>query len=114
MTKPSFNQPLSGNDMPRFSGPGSMFRLPYEKTAENLDIAIIGIGLDIGTSNRNGARFGPRQIRNVSAMVRPYGMATQAAPFDSFQIADIRMSLSISRTGMAAGKFSSLRLKSVS
>lgn len=84
-----FNQPLGGNEMPRFAGPGTMFRLPEQKNAANLDMAIIGVGLDIGTSNRNGARFGPRQIRNESVMVRPYGMATQAAPFDSFQIADI-------------------------
>jgi len=84
-----FNQPLGGNEMPRFHGPSTMFRLPSQKNAEGLDMAIIGVGLDIGTSNRNGTRFGPRQIRAESAMVRPYGMATQAAPFDSFQIADV-------------------------
>jgi len=89
MNKNNFNQPLGGNEMPRFHGPSTMFRLPTQKSAKNLDMAIIGVGLDIGTSNRNGTRFGPRQIRAESAMVRPYGMATQAAPFDSFQIADV-------------------------
>ncbi len=84
-----FNQPLGGNEMPRYSGPGTMFRLPSQDTAAGLDIAIAGVGLDIGTSNRTGTRFGPRQIRNESVMVRPYCMATGAAPFDSFQIADI-------------------------
>ena len=84
-----FNQPLSGNEMPRYAGPGTMFRLPSAETAAGLDIAIAGIGLDIGTSNRTGTRFGPRQIRNESVMVRPYCMATGAAPFDSFQVADI-------------------------
>lgn len=84
-----FNQPLSGNEMPRYAGPGTMFRLPAAETAAGLDIAIAGIGLDIGTSNRTGTRFGPRQIRNESVMVRPYCMATGAAPFDSFQVADI-------------------------
>ena len=57
-------------------------------SAADLDIAIVGVGLDIGTSNRTGTRFGPRQIRSESVMVRPYCMATGAAPFDSFQIAD--------------------------
>ncbi len=57
--------------------------------ARGLDVALIGMPVDIGTSNRSGARFGPRQIRAESVLVRPYGMATQAAPFDSFQIADI-------------------------
>ena len=45
--------------------------------------------LDIGTSNRPGTRFGPRQIRAESCMIRPYNMATRAAPFDSLQVADI-------------------------
>lgn len=84
-----FNQPLSGNEMPRFAGHASMFRLPIQTTAQGLDVALVGVPLDIGTSNRTGSRFGPRQIRCESVMVRPYGMATRAAPFDSFQIADI-------------------------
>ena len=75
--------------MPRFAGPGTMFRLPEGNVAEKLDIAIVGVPLDIGTSNRAGTRFGPREIRGESAMVRPYGMYTQAAPFDSFQIGDV-------------------------
>ena len=85
----TFNQPLGGNQMPRFAGPGTLFRLPAQENAEGLDIAAIGIPLDVGTSNRGGSRFGPREIRGQSVLVRPYGMATGAAPFDSFQIADI-------------------------
>ncbi len=84
-----FNQPLGGNEMPRFAGPGTMFRLPSQTDAQGLDIAIVGVPLDVGTSNRSGTRFGPRQIRSESVLVRPYGMATRAAPFDSFQVADI-------------------------
>lgn len=87
--KREFNQPLGGNTMPRFAGPASMFRLPTQPTAHDLDIAIIGVPLDIGTSNRAGTRFGPRQVRAESALIRPYGMATRAAPFESFQVADI-------------------------
>ncbi len=89
MTSKRFNQPLGGNEMPRFAGPGSMFRLPEHQTAQGLDIAIAGVPLDIGASNRPGARFGPRGIRAESVLVRPYGMYTGAAPFDSFQIGDI-------------------------
>ncbi len=44
---------------------------------------------DIGTSNRPGARFGPRAIRDESVLLRPYNMATRAAPFDSLRIDDI-------------------------
>ncbi|MCA1770704.1 MAG: agmatinase [Halomonas sp.] len=84
-----FNQPLGGNEMPRFGGPATMMRLPTQTTAEGLDAAFIGIPMDIGTSNRPGTRLGPRQIRDESRMLRPYNMATRAAPYDSLQVADI-------------------------
>ncbi len=83
------NQPLGGNDMPRFAGPATMMRLPTAKTARGLDVCFVGVPMDIGTSNRSGTRHGPRQIRAESCMLRPYNMATGAAPFDSLQVADI-------------------------
>lgn len=86
---PARNQPQSGNAMPRFAGLATMMRLPAATTAEGLDAAFIGVPLDIGTSNRAGARFGPRQIRAESALLRPYNMATGAAPFDALQVADL-------------------------
>ncbi|MEX0943261.1 MAG: agmatinase [Pseudomonadales bacterium] len=84
-----FNQPISGNDMPRFGGIATMFRLPAPSSASGVDVGIVGVPLDIGTSNRTGARYGPREIRAESVLVRPYNMATRAAPFDSFQVADL-------------------------
>jgi guanidinobutyrase len=84
-----FNQPLGGNEMARFGGPATMMRLPTQATAEGLDVAFIGIPMDIGTSNRSGTRHGPRQIRDESRMLRPYNMATGAAPFEHLQVADI-------------------------
>lgn len=83
------NQPLGGNDMPRFGGIATMMRLPQANSTEGLDACFVGVPLDIGTSNRSGARFGPRQIRSESVLLRPYNMATRAAPFDSLQVADI-------------------------
>ncbi|MDQ0314123.1 guanidinobutyrase [Amorphus orientalis] len=89
MTAQSFNQPLGGNEMPRFGGPVTMMRLPSQPTAEGLDACFVGIPLDIGTSNRSGTRMGPRQIRDESRMLRPFNMGTGAKPFDSLQVADI-------------------------
>ena len=86
------NQPLGGNEMPRFGGIASMLRLPVvdnEAELADLDAAFIGIPLDIGTSLRSGTRFGPRQIRAESVMIRPYNMATGAAPFESLNVADL-------------------------
>ena len=85
----AFNQPLGGNDMPRFAGPSTMMRLPSQETAEGLDACFVGVPFDLGTSNRSGTRFGPRAIRAESTMIRPYNMWTRISPFDSLQIADI-------------------------
>ncbi|OYV00993.1 MAG: agmatinase, partial [Burkholderiales bacterium PBB5] len=86
---PPLNQPLSGNAMPRFGGIATMMRLPLATSPEGLNAGFIGVPLDIGTSHRPGARFGPRQIRAESALLRPYNMATGAAPFDALQVADL-------------------------
>ena len=74
--------------MPRFGGIATFMRLPGMTAAADLDVAIVGVPLDIGTSNRPGARFGPRDIRSESVLLRPYNMATRAAPFDSLRIDD--------------------------
>jgi guanidinobutyrase len=66
-----------------------MMRLPFAALPDGLDAAFIGVPLDIGTSHRPGARFGPRQIRAESALLRPYNLATGAAPFDALQVADL-------------------------
>ncbi len=75
--------------MPRFGGHATMMRLPAQDNAAGLNVCFVGVPFDIGTSNRAGARFGPRQIRAESCLIRPYNMATRAAPFDSLQVADI-------------------------
>ncbi len=83
------NQPISGNDLARFSGPQTFMRLPEVESAEGIDVGFIGIPMDIGTSWRSGTRMGPKQLREQSAMIRPYNIQTGAAPFDSLQCADL-------------------------
>ena len=78
--------------MPRAgAGPGgaTFMRLPAAASGQGLDVAVLGIPFDAGASHRAGTRFGPRQIRQESAMLRPYNMATGAAPFERLQCADI-------------------------
>ncbi|WP_153099460.1 agmatinase [Paraburkholderia hayleyella] len=89
MTETEYFQPLSGNAMPRSGGIATMMRLPHVESAQGLDACFVGVPFDLGTSNRTGARYGPRQIRCESALLRPYNMATRAAPFDSLRVADI-------------------------
>lgn len=88
-TKTKLNQPLSGNEAPRFAGPATFMRLPTQKLATDLDVGFIGVPFDIGTSNRPGARLAPREIRDESRLLRPCNVATDVAPFDSLQVADI-------------------------
>ncbi len=75
--------------MPRFGGIATFMRLPGTTEPADLDVAVVGVPFDLGTSNRPGARFGPRGIRSESVLIRPYNMATRAAPFDSLRIDDI-------------------------
>ncbi len=83
------NQPISGNDLARFSGPNTFMRLPAVNDLKGLDVCFLGVPIDIGTSWRSGTRMGPKQVRAESAMIRPYHIQTGAAPFDSLQCADI-------------------------
>ena len=81
--------PISGNDLARFSGPQTFMRLPEANSAEGLNVGFIGVPMDIGTSWRSGTRMGPKQLREQSAMIRPYNIQTGAAPFDALQCADL-------------------------
>ena len=89
MNKKINNQPIGGNIRPRFSGSGTFMRLPDTKILTDLDVAILGIPLDIGTSWRSGTRFGPQQIRAESNMLRPFNMWTKVNPFDNLNCGDI-------------------------
>ncbi|MCW5730914.1 MAG: agmatinase [Alphaproteobacteria bacterium] len=55
------------SETPTFAIEGGFFGL--KMTEEPADIVIAGVPLDIATSNRPGARFGPRAIRHASRML---------------------------------------------
>lgn len=84
-----YNVPISAEFVARVSGISTMGRLPFQETADGLDAAFVGVPIDTGTSNRPGARFGPRQIRAESALLRAYNSGTRAAPYESLVVADI-------------------------
>lgn len=64
-------------------------RLPHVVGASGLDVAIVGIPFDGGTSYRPGARLGPREIRAQSSLIRPYSYFQKVAPFDRLNVADV-------------------------
>ena len=65
-------QPVSGMEVPRFAGIATFMRLPHVAVdeADDVDIGLIGVPWDGGTTNRPGPRHGPRQMRDQSAMIR--------------------------------------------
>jgi agmatinase len=81
-------QPVDALVYPRFSGVPTFMRLPHITAAEDLDIAIIGIPFDGGTTYRPGSRFGPRNVRVQSAMIRPWNPVLNVNPFAKWRIGD--------------------------
>jgi len=64
-------------------------RLPHTRELPGLDAALLGIPFDGGTSYRTGSRFGPRDIRQNSSLIRPYNPVLQVSPFDVLRVADV-------------------------
>jgi len=72
-----------------WGGATSFLRRKYTRDLAEADIAVTGICFDMATSNRPGARFGPRQIRIASSSLAeldsyPFGFN----PFDTLRVAD--------------------------
>ena len=93
MNGSSFFKPISGFELPRFAGLPTFMRLPHvgldDPRISDVDVGIIGAPWDAGTTNRPGPRHGPRQIRDLSTMIRPQHGVTGVRPFDSKNCADL-------------------------
>jgi guanidinopropionase len=79
--------------MPRFAGLATLMRLPYldfdHEAFPQVDIGLVGIPWDGGTTNRAGARHGPRQVRDLSTMIRNVNRASGINPFSLCNCADL-------------------------
>jgi agmatinase len=82
------HQPRPSFRSPRFAHPATFMRLPHVEDPAGLDVAIVGVPFDGGTSYRPGARLGPREIRAQSSLIRPYNYFQKIAPFDVLNVAD--------------------------
>jgi guanidinopropionase len=81
------HQPLDSGMVPRFAGVPTFMRLPPAQP-EDVDIALIGVPFDGGTTNRAGARHGPRDIRNHSSMMRRVHHVSGISPYDLARVGD--------------------------
>lgn len=75
--------------MPRFSDLATFMRLKHVADPAGLDMALIGVPFDGGTTNRPGARHGPRQIRDMSTLIRQVNPVSKVAPFSLCKCADL-------------------------
>ena len=82
-------QPVDAALVPRFGAIPTFMRLPHVPDPAKLDIALIGVPWDGGTTNRAGARHGPREIRNMSSFMRKVHHVSRIAPYDLARIADL-------------------------
>jgi agmatinase len=95
-----FREPLSlvfgagyRRPMP-YAGVPTLLDEPYRPEAANLpdfagvDVALVGVPMDLGVTNRPGARFGPRAVRDVER-IGPYNHALEITPRALCNLADI-------------------------
>jgi guanidinopropionase len=88
-----FFQPISGMELPRFAGIATFMRLPHvppdHPRAKDVQIGLVGLPWDGGTTNRPGPRHGPRALRDASTMIRAQNGATGLRPFELANCADL-------------------------
>jgi hypothetical protein len=84
----NYFEPQDAALVPRFAGTPSFFRLPMLDNPAEVDVALVGVPFDGGTTNRAGARHGPREIRNQSSLMRRIN-ANGVSPYDRLRVADL-------------------------
>lgn len=89
----SFFQPISGFDLPRFAGVPTFMRLPHvtpdHPRFQDVQVGLVGVPWDSGTTNRPGPRHGPRQLRDASTMIRAQHQVSGLRPFEAANCADL-------------------------
>jgi guanidinopropionase len=84
-----FPQPVSGTVVPRFGDVATFMRLPVFRDPAEVEIGMVGVPWDGGTTNRPGARHGPRQMRDLSTMMRRVHHVTGVAPYELAKCGDL-------------------------
>ena len=82
------SQQRDSSKSPRFAQPATFMRLPHQTDLAGVDVAMLGVPFDSGTSYRSGARLGPREIRAQSSLIRPYSYFQKISPFDDLVVVD--------------------------
>lgn len=85
--------PVSSFELPRFAGVPTFMRLPHMDMSgadiDKVQIGLVGVPWDGGTTNRPGARHGPRGLRDASTMIRMIHPTHDICPFEIANCADL-------------------------
>jgi Arginase family len=73
--------------MKTYSGIATFFRTRHDPGFSATDIALVGLPIDAGLTQRTGARHGPREVRNQSCNVLYFNPLTKVSPFTLCRIA---------------------------
>src|SRR5215469_2144273 len=71
-----------------YAGVPTFLGLPAASGIQDLDVAVIGVPMDLGVSNRPGARFGPRAVRTIER-IGPYHPTLRGVPQAHVRAADV-------------------------
>lgn len=71
-----------------YAGIPTFLMLPHQESYEGLDVAFIGVPMDLGVTNRSGARFGPRALRTVER-IGPFNHYLKEIPSAVLNAADV-------------------------
>jgi agmatinase len=82
------DNPAFGAGLQPFIGIPSFMRLPVSRELKNVDVAILGVPFDSGTSYRTGTRFGPRKIRESSLLIWGHNSTLNVTPLKKMNVVD--------------------------
>jgi len=85
---PKNTNPAYGADLEPFHGITTFMRLPASRELGEVDVAIVGVPFDSGTSYRSGTRFGPRKIRESSLLLWGFNTVLGISPAETLKIVD--------------------------
>ena len=78
----------SGSRSLPYGGIPTLLDAKYSDQLDEVDIGLIGVPMDLGVTNRNGARFGPRAVRTMER-IGPYHHVHREVPTAERRVADI-------------------------
>ena len=82
------DNPAFGAGLQPFIGIPSFMRLPVSRELQGVDVAVMGVPFDSGTSYRTGTRFGPRKIREASLMIWGHNSTLNVTPLKKLKVVD--------------------------